>query len=123
MWLRLTVDQNLVVRNVETAMDVTPFPLCGDIVPRFDKLKGLKIGPGWNREVRQRLGGVNGCAHLVDLLRPIATVAFHTVMWSTSGPRSKSKKDGVKPPLNTCHTWSSEGELVRADFPDYYTGA
>lgn len=122
MWLRLTVDDDLVIRNVETVMDVTPFPVCGDITPDFDKLKGLKIGPGWNRDVRRRLGGVHGCAHLVDLLRPIATVAFHTVMWSSSGPRKKNRKAAIKPPLNTCHAWSSDGELVRADFPDYYTG-
>lgn len=123
MWLRLTVDENIVIRNVETVMDVTPFQLCGNIIPGFDKLAGLKIGPGWNRDVRQRLGGVQGCAHLVDLLRPIATVAFHTVLWSKSGPRKKSKEEGIKPPLNTCHAWSSDGEIVRTDFPDYYTGA
>ena len=122
MWLRLTVDDDIVVQNVETVMDASPFPICGNIVPSFDKLMGLKIGPGWNRDDRQRLGGVHGCAHLVDLLRPIATVAFHTVLWSRSGPRQRSKEKGVKPPLNTCHTWSSDGKIVRADFPDYYTG-
>ena len=123
MWLRLTVDDQIVIRNVETVMDVTPFSVCDSIIPSFDKLKGLKIGPGWNRDVRQRLGGVHGCAHLVDLLRPIATVAFHTVLWSRSSPRQKSKEEGFKPPLNTCHAWSSDGEIVREDFPDYYTGS
>lgn len=123
MWLRLTVDEKLFIHEVETVMDASPFPMCGNIIPSFDKLKGLTIGPGWNRDVRQRLGGVNGCAHLVDLLRPIATVAFHTVLWSKSGPRQKSKEEGIKPPLNTCHTWSSDGEIVRTDFPEYYTGS
>jgi len=122
MWLRLTVDDNLVIQDVETLMDASPFPLCQNILPDFDKLKGLTIGPGWNREIRKRLGGVHGCAHLVDLLRPLATVAFHTVMWSRSRPRKRSNEEGLRPPLNTCHVWSSDGELVREDFPDYYTG-
>jgi DUF2889 family protein len=122
MWMRLTVDQEIVVQDVETVMDASPFTICENIIPNFDLLKGLRIGPGWNREVRQRLGGVRGCAHLVDLLRPIATVAFHTVLWSSSAPRRKSRQARVKPPLNTCHAWSSAGEIVRTEFPDYYTG-
>ena len=125
MWLRLTVDRHFVVQAVEAVTDKGPYEICPAILPSFQKLKGLKIGPGWNRKVREALGGPLGCAHLVDLLRPIATVAFHTVRWSESAPANKGEEvteESSRPPLNTCHVWAADGEKVRKEFPDYYTG-
>lgn len=124
MWLRLTVDRDFMVREVEVTTDKGPYEICPAILPQFQKLKGLKIGPGWNRRVRENLGGSRGCAHLVDLLRPIATVAFHTVQWSDSAPANKgeTRERVSRPPLNTCHVWAADGEKVRTEFPEFYTG-
>ena len=41
--------------------------------------EGLRVGPGWRRAVRARLGGVQGCTHPVELLGPLATTAYQTV--------------------------------------------
>ncbi|MEX2453057.1 MAG: DUF2889 domain-containing protein [Rhodospirillaceae bacterium] len=131
MWLRLTVDREFIVRAVEAVTDKGPYELCPAILPSFQKLNGLKIGPGWNRRVREALGGALGCAHLVDLLRPIATVAFHTVRWSESAPANRGEAEkptekpraASRPPLNTCHVWASDGEKVRQEYPDYFSGA
>lgn len=125
MWLRLTVDRDFAVRRVEAATDKGPYALCPAVLPRFKLLEGLKVGPGWNRAVRERLGGARGCAHLVDLLRPIATVAFHTVQWSESAPGNAAAdepKRVSRPPLNTCHVWASDGEKVRDEYPEFYRG-
>lgn len=125
MWIRITVDGDFVIREVATAMDGTPFAVCPAILPAFDKLKGIGIGPGWSRQIRKRLGGVRGCTHMVDLLRPLATVAFHTVQWSRAAPKQPGggEKPPARLPLNTCHAWSSEGEVVRTRFPEHYTGS
>jgi hypothetical protein len=85
--------------------------------------------------VREHLGGALGCAHLVDMLKPIATVAFHTVRWSDSAPEGDGPNDGPndgadgqksqkvgRPPVNTCHVWAADGELIRDEHPDFYTG-
>lgn len=124
MWLRLTVDADFIVRAVEVTTDAGPYEICPAILPSFQKLKGLKIGPGWNRRVREHLGGARGCAHLVDLLRPLATVAFHSVRWSDSAPANQDRepKKTDRPPLNTCHVWAADGEMVRQEYPDYYRG-
>ena len=123
MWIRLTVDSGFVIRKVEAVIDAGPFEVCPAITPDFTKLEGLKIGPGWNRRVRESVGGVNGCTHLVDLLRPMATVAYHTVRWSDSAPGKKAKPAKRRPPINSCHAWSSNGEVVRTEFPELYTGS
>lgn len=122
MWIRLTVDGEFTVRGVEAVTDAGPFGICPAINAAFKKLEGLKIGPGWNRQVRERVGGVRGCTHLVDLLRPLATVAYHTVRWSDSAPGA-NKPSKPRPPINSCHAWASDGEVVREEFPDLYTGS
>ncbi len=122
MWLRLTIDDEMTIRRVEAATEAAPFHVCGAITESFRKLEGLAIRPGWKRAVRERVGGVNGCTHLVELLQPLATVAFQTV-WS----RRKSEKAvsaGTARPgfLDSCHALRSDGEIVRDHFPDWYTG-
>ena len=75
MWLRLAVDGNFVMRAVEAVTDAGPYALRSAMLPSFRKLEGICLG--WNRRVRERLGGALGCTHPVDL--PIAAVAFQAL--------------------------------------------
>jgi len=131
MWLRLTLDHQLVVREVEAVMDVQPYTLCSDVTPNFQRLIGLKIGPGWNRKVRAAVGGIEGCTHLAELLGPIATVTFQTVagdyakqlMGMETGQKGKmaGAAEGDTPfMLNGCYTWASDSPVVKEDYPLYY---
>ncbi len=126
MWLRLMVDEDMVVREVEAKTDAGPYPtVCPAINPAFAKLKGLSVGRGWNKKVRELLGGVRGCTHLVDLLGPLGTVTLHTVRWSTSAPGAKkpsAPSQPPQPPLDVCHAWARDGEIVRREYPALYTG-
>lgn len=118
MWLRVTVDGGLTIRAVEAATDSSPFEVCGAITPAFEKLEGLTIGPGWQREARRLVGGVHGCTHLFELLGPIATIAFQTMVRSST-PGEKKKKPRH---LDTCHALSTDGPVVKAHYPEFYTG-
>jgi len=139
MWIRLTVDNNLTVHAVEAVTEKSPYRTCGNITPNFQRLVGLKIGPGWTRMVKERLGGTQGCTHLVELLGPVATTAFQTIYpilareqaekaqaeKAKSGKRESSEDMlRAKRPvlLNTCHIFDSNGEIVRKNWPDHYTG-
>ena len=79
MWIRLTVDTDLVVHEVEASTDHGPYSICGNIVDNFKVLKGLTIKAGWTQKTRELLGGRKGCTHLVELLGPVATTAFQTI--------------------------------------------
>jgi len=79
MAMRVTLDDALAIRAVEVAMPATPFADCAGVAPNFQRLVGLRIGPGWRRAVSQRLGGPQGCTHLVELLGPITTTAYQTL--------------------------------------------
>jgi len=128
MWLRLTVDDHLVIHAVEAATDGSPYPVCGAVTPRFQRLVGLAINPGFQREVRKRLGGVEGCTHLLELLGPLATTCFQTVFPYRNRERPEGAREpkatGKRPRLiDTCHAFASDGEVVRRNWPEFYTGS
>src|SRR5215470_365072 len=78
MWIRITLDDDLVIRAIEAVTDGSPYRMCPAITPNFQRLVGLAIKPGFLPKVKQLLGGVEGCTHLVELMGPIATTAFQT---------------------------------------------
>lgn len=122
MWIRITVDEDLVVRDVQAEIDAGPFGVCPDITPGFSVLVGRRIGPGWGREIRRLLGGTKGCRHLVELLGTAATVAFQTVV--PMRERLGETDPGAKPPhLDSCHALASDGPVVKRLYPKFYTGS
>lgn len=135
MSLRLSVDGDLVVREVEAVMDVQPYNICSEVLNNFQRLVGLRIGAGWNKRVREAVGGVEGCTHLGELLGPLATVTFQTLsgdyprelMGKPPRQRGAASADGANDGealfmLNGCHTWRSDSPVVQRDYPAHYTG-
>jgi hypothetical protein len=128
MWIRLTVDDGFEVKAVEAVTDKSPFQVCPAITPNFQRLVGLRIKSGWTQKVKELLGGVEGCTHLVELLGPVATTAFQTifpVLAREKAEREHPHESGRKrPPLlmNTCHAFRSDGEIARKSWPEHYTG-
>jgi hypothetical protein len=123
MWLRLSIDDDFEIKEAEAATDHAPYAMCPDITSRFALLKGLRIGPGFHREVHKLVGGVLGCTHLVELLRPLATAAFQTLV----AKRRKSEQDPSAPPrrpmfIDTCHAHASDSPEVKRRWPAFYTG-
>jgi hypothetical protein len=122
MYIRLTVDETMTVRAVDTAIDHSPFSICPTIVPAFDVLVGLQVGPGWNGRVRAKLGGVKGCTHLVEMLGPIATATYQTLYPAIKRRQeSMPQEERDKPSLiDGCHAMDSTGNLVKERWPEYY---
>ena len=123
MRLRLTLDDDFVIHGAEAATDASPFAVCPAITPAFAKLEGLipTSGAGWSRAVRERLGGVNGCTHLVALLLPLGTVAFQTIR-ARRGENEPGGNAGRKPSyIDKCHALDSRGDVVRENFPEWYS--
>ncbi len=124
MFIRLTVDEDLTVREIEAASDFTPFTVCPVIAPAYTTLKGLRLGAGWRKAVRERLGRVKGCTHLTDLLiGPLLTATIHTV----NAAREKLSQTGTdgksRPPLlETCHAFAPTSPVVKRRWPAFYTG-
>lgn len=141
MWLRLTVDEQMVIQEVEAVSDKTPYRMCPTAAPNFSRLKGLRIKPGFLREANGLVGGTVGCTHLRELLQQMATTAFQTInpakarreMAAEGQPvegrgsdafdkRITEKWGGGNKILNTCLAYDEKGPLVKRRWPHLYKG-
>jgi hypothetical protein len=125
MNIRLTLNADVEITEVGAAMDSTPYAVCPAIESAFQKLKGIRIGPGWNRKIRELLGGAQGCIHMVDLLRPVGTVGFKTVKREAGkmDRAAEERADDAPYQIDTCHTMASDGPVVKERWPHLYTGS
>ena len=119
MWIRLTLDDDLSIRQLEAISDSTPYELCPRVNENFKNLVGIKIAPGWSREVKKRVGGIRGCTHLVELLGVMATVAFQTI-FSLREEDVMASGDKKPPMLNSCHAWAENSPVVKEQYPNWY---
>ncbi len=129
MSLRLTITSSYEIKAVEAVTDKAPYRICPAITPNFQRLVGLKIGPGFTRKVRQLLGGVEGCTHLVELLGPMATTAIQTLAPILAREHAANDKDPVpavgarsdgKPGLlGTCHAYAPTSPIVARLWPEH----
>ena len=122
MRIRLTVDEDFVVRDIEAVTEAGPYGVCPAITESFKKLVGAKIGRGWRKTLLGLFGGTAGCTHHLEMLVAMATVAFQT-LYPLRESKGKNVGADSKPVLiDSCHAFASGGALVKRYWPDHYTG-
>jgi hypothetical protein len=127
MRVRITVDDELVVKDISASTEFSPFNICPDVADGVKSLIGAKVAAGWTKLVLERMGGVKGCTHIMQLiLGPLATTVFQTVQPALNRRRRAAgiKEDTTKKPglLDSCHGWSAANAMVKKRFPNFYTG-
>lgn len=117
MSLRLTVDSNFKVRAIDVASDKNPYPSCSEAGSAFARLVGLTIGPGWKNKVKECVGRTAGCVHLAELLGPIGSVMFQTILpfLYDKGAFDKQPRPGL---IDSCYAYRRDGEVVRRLWPN-----
>ena len=119
MWLRITIDAKLTIVDAAASMDAMPYTGdCNQIVPAYRKLVGLSIGPGYQRHVKELLGGVRGCTHMTELAGALATAAFQTMAGQRVGDPARRPFQ-----LDRCHALESSARAVGRYYPKWYTGS
>lgn len=119
MWLRLTVDDTALIRAAVAVTDASPFAgVCGSITPAYDRLVGLRVGPGFRGSVQRLFAGVRGCTHLTELLSTMATGVIQTLAGDVKQP------EGVRPfNLDGCHALATDGPTVASFYPRWFCSA
>ncbi len=117
MWIRMTLTPDeLEITACEAVMDSTPYGICPQAAPKMERLVGLKIGKGFLKAASLRVGGVEGCTHLRELLQPVATTAFQTqysLLNHELDGGAREIEHGLAPGmLNSCHAYNEHGPLV-----------
>lgn len=127
MWVRLTIDDQLVVRDAVAATDQSPYPMCREILPNLERLVGLRVTGGFKKQVRARIGGTSGCTHVLALIDAMSNVAVHALagkrrdqgrdtMLGTYGTRSGA----VHPLVGSCHSYAADSPIVAKLWPESY---
>jgi hypothetical protein len=124
--LRLAIDDRMVVREAETAMVSTPYPTCVDVNGILQRLVGEQIGKGWREIVRRKIGRLETCTHLSELLGPAVTTLFQTMSYRKmpgGGDSPDAQTGTAEPPffINGCYSWRTDGPIVAKVFPQFAT--
>ncbi|MCA6112609.1 DUF2889 domain-containing protein [Bradyrhizobium cenepequi] len=117
MSLRLTVDANFKICALDVASDKNPYPTCSEATSAFAQLVGLTIGPGWKKTVKEHVGRAAGCIHLAELLGPIGSVMFQTILpfLYDKGTFDKQPRPGL---IDSCYAYRRGGDVVRYLWPN-----
>jgi hypothetical protein len=114
----VVLDDSMVVHDARAQMRTTPFSRCSGAAETLAPLRGLRMAAGWNRQVRERLGGAASCSHVVEMLGQLATTAYQglaphrlaRIDLPESEPQRRAKVD-------SCYAFAAQGELVAQLWP------
>lgn len=120
MHLRVTMNLDFLIHDIEVEMEVTPYRICKQVEANLKKLIGVQIGSGWLKEVRIRIPRTDGCTHVLDLLNPIAATAYQT-MHLAREIRERQSANRLPPPiLDQCHSLARHTEVVKTVWPEFH---
>jgi hypothetical protein len=118
--IRMTVDGELIVREITATSDVTPWELCKEAATTVSALVGEQIGRGWGAKVREHLRGAASCTHLMELLVPMATTALQGIRGLRPERPPALDENGVPKRLDSCYAYGRRREIVKRLWPQHY---
>jgi len=122
MWLRLVVDEDLVVRDIVAVTDASPYAVCAEATAAMAVIVGEQIKAGWSNMVKSKLGGAVGCTHLMELLIPLATAAYQTLVGVRNSRPDVVDRLGRPVKIDSCYAYASQRDVVRRRWPAFHTG-
>jgi hypothetical protein len=123
MGVRIVFDDDMVVHEVTTFTDSAPYADCFDAGGALQELKGLRMASGWGSEVRRRFSGSRTCAHLKELLLPMATVAYQSLTMLRAARPDALDAEGRPAKVDSCYAYAHERDLVKRVWPAWWKAA
>jgi hypothetical protein len=124
MSIRVTVGDDLVIREIAACQDDKPFSECDQGIAPMQAMVGATLGPGWRQAIEKALGNQRGCTHLREMLFNMATAAFQTIPAYQSRLRRQAgvvMSPPTQPPyhLGKCIGWAYDGAVVVRHYPQF----
>ncbi|SFI08391.1 Protein of unknown function [Collimonas sp. OK307] len=126
LWLRLTLDRQFVIVDVEANSEAVPYSgYCNTIAPDYKKLIGLSLVKGFRHTLRENIGGTLGCTHLTELAQILPTAALQAFGHEIDPDRNRDRQgdpaaEQKKPAqLDRCHALRSDGAVVAKYYPKW----
>ena len=120
----ITIDRDFVIKDASTITLQSPYRICDAINDKYRQIIGLRIESGFTRKIKHLFKGIDGCAHLTEMLPTMATIAFQ-VGWSSKDKQNDSNNSEANSvnrptPLGGCHALRFDGEVVKLYFPQHF---
>lgn len=119
MTVVLVVDTTMTIREVRTEMLDYPYPTCPGGGDTLQALVGATIGPGWTPEVRRRLPACDTCSHLREILTPMATAVYQTMVDHLRDDFDARDATGRPRKLDSCHAYGAGRSLAARLWPAF----
>jgi Protein of unknown function (DUF2889) len=118
MQLRVTLDSSRHIVALTSAMPSTPYSGCDEVNLNFQRLVGLSLGRGFRKNLLERLGGAEGCTHVLGLLTAMSAAAVQSFTSSFYAPRKPGTPARIRvfnldAMVDSCYSYRKDGPLVR----------
>lgn len=113
----LIIDESLLVHDASATLAASPFHICRGAADTLAPLKGLRIGAGWNKRVRELLGGAASCTHIMELLGPMATTVYQGLAPQRLARLTQQGSDAHQSKIDSCYAYRRQGEVVARLWP------
>jgi len=119
--VRVTIDRDFTIREIEAQTDRMPYPGGCDVIgPQYRALVGANLLNGFRKRLHDTMGHVRGCTHITEMLSALPTAAVQTF----AGLRAREDEGSAKPfQLDRCHALETTSDTVRRYYPRWYRGA
>lgn len=107
----LLLDKMLVIQSATIEMIDIPGDECNHACASPSDLIGLSISRGYNKGLKERIGGIKGCSHVFALLQQMGPAIVQAVYSDPTNDQHNSL-DHWEPLIDTCFTWRENGPVV-----------
>jgi hypothetical protein len=124
MLLRLVVNAQLDILESGSETRSMPYPaLCDNHGDVYARLVGLNLLQNFRRQLRERVGGSQGCTHITELAQVLPTAVVQAFAGDVIDTRGHG--DDAQQPfqIDRCHALRSDAEAVRLYYPRWYRSA
>ncbi len=136
MKMRVTINEQMEIVDVEARTLASPFNICSDVTPQYKKLVGVRIAGGFTKQVQEITGRTAGCTHHNDILKVVGTTAFQA-LWSVLARRRRERakiddlqddktvekvvgKNPAQALIGTCHAYAPSSSVVKRQWPELH---
>lgn len=113
-------DREMVITEIGTFIASHPYRQCPAGGDTLQNMVGVRIGVGWNRQIRERLPTCDTCAHLREILTPLASAAYQTMTVERLHLLQARDRDGAPAKIDSCYAYGRSRELVKSLWPEHH---
>ncbi|PTB92037.1 hypothetical protein C9974_13870 [Marinobacter sp. B9-2] len=118
--LNICFDKSMKIVDLFASPKSFPYSECQCGGNALRNMIGVEMGPGWSRNIHDRVSYKEVCTHLRELLIPLATAAIQSMHLEKEITASKVDDTGKPVRFNSCLAYNESGQLVKSLWPRFY---